>query len=71
MYRVPSLRGVGSRPLLLHDASIPSLETMFDPARTADGYTRSTRGAAVAGHAFGLALDERARADLVAYLRSL
>jgi hypothetical protein len=70
-YRVPSLRGVGSRPLLLHDASVPSLDVMFDPARTSDGYAKSTRGGAVKGHVFGLALDDAQRADLLAYLRGL
>jgi mono/diheme cytochrome c family protein len=71
-YRVPSLHGVGSRPLLLHDASIASLEAMFDPARTTDTFTAGTHGpGAVKGHAYGLDLDAAARADLIAYLTGL
>src|SRR5215468_3745205 len=32
-YKIPSLRGVWYRPLLLHDGSVSSLEEMFDPDR--------------------------------------
>ena len=71
-YRVPSLRGVGSRPLLLHDASLPSLAAMFDPARTQAGFTGGTRGeGAVPGHVYGLALPDADRSALVAYLSTL
>ena len=31
-YKIPSLRGVWYRPRLLHDASVTSLEEMFDPS---------------------------------------
>ena len=58
-YRVPSLHGVSTRGLLLHDASIKSLDALFDPART------------IPGHRFGLDLDASARASLLAYLRTL
>ena len=58
-YRVPSLRGVASRGALLHDASVPDLETLLDPARTQPG------------HAFGLSLTPEDRADLLAFLRAL
>ena len=58
-YRVPSLRGVSTRGLLLHDASIRSLDALLDPAR------------AIRGHRFGLDLDASARASLLAYLRTL
>ena len=58
-YRAPSLRAVATRGRLLHDASIPDLDTMFDPARS------------VAGHPFGLDLDADERAALLAFLRSL
>lgn len=58
-YRVPSLRGVGTRGPLLHDASAPSLEGMFDPQRKTPG------------HAFGLDLGAIDRDDLIAYLRTL
>lgn len=57
-YRVPSLRGVSTRGPLLHDASMKSLEMMFDPTRAG-------------GHRFGLDLDDGARADLVSYLKTL
>lgn len=57
-YRVPSLRGVGQRGALLHDASVRSLDAFMDPARSG-------------GHDFGLQLDEASRAALVDYLRSL
>jgi hypothetical protein len=58
-YRVPSLRGVATRGPLLHDGTLPSLDAMFDPTRD------------VRGHIYGLALDERARQDLLEYLRTL
>ncbi len=58
-YRVPSLRGVATRGLLLHDGSLPSLDAMFDPSRT------------VPGHSFGLDLDDAGRSDLLRYLRTL
>lgn len=72
MYRVPSLHGVGTRPLLLHDASLPSLDAMFDPARTQPGFTGATRGpGAVPGHSYGLGLSDADRAALLAFLRTL
>ncbi|MFI5301939.1 MAG: c-type cytochrome, partial [Polyangiales bacterium] len=72
MYRVPSLRGVGTRGLLLHDASLPSLAAMWDPTRTSAVFAGGTRGAgAVPGHVYGLDLDDATRADLVEYLRGL
>ncbi len=72
MYRVPSLHGVGSRGLLLHDASLPSLDAMFDPTRTTATFAGGTRGqGAVPGHVYGLSLSDSDRADLVAYLKTL
>jgi hypothetical protein len=76
-YKVPSLRGVWYRPLLLHDGSLTSLEEMFDPARLKDDYRptgwippgATTR--AVIGHQFGLRLSEADKAALLAFLRSL
>jgi mono/diheme cytochrome c family protein len=68
-YRVPSLRGVGSRGMLLHDASIPSVAALFDPARTSASFTGGRRGpGAVPGHPFGLDLDDASRAALVSYV---
>ncbi len=59
-YRIPSLRGVGDRGWLLHDASFPSLEALLDPARA---------GSAV--HPFGLQLDDVDRLDLLGFLSAL
>jgi mono/diheme cytochrome c family protein len=71
-YRVPSLRGVGTRGPLLHDGSLPSLATMFDPARETSAFTGRLHGSgAVQGHRFGLDLPAPDRAALVAYLNSL
>ncbi|MEO7112492.1 MAG: hypothetical protein ABI183_18755 [Polyangiaceae bacterium] len=57
-YRVPSLRGVGTRTPLLHDASISSLTDFLDSARSG-------------GHRFGLDLDDASRAALLKYLAAL
>jgi mono/diheme cytochrome c family protein len=57
-YRVPSLRGLGTRSPLLHDASVLSIDGLLDPSRTN-------------GHAFGLDLDDASRAALVSYLKAL
>ena len=59
MYRVPSLRGVRDRTLLLHDGSVDSLEALLDPTRT------------TAGHYFGTSLSGDDRAAIVAYLKTL
>jgi mono/diheme cytochrome c family protein len=58
-YRVPSLRGVAARGLLLHDGSVASLPALLDPARKSPG------------HRFGYDLDDDERGDLIAYLRTL
>ena len=71
-YRVPSLRGVGLRPTLLHDGSLPDLTAMFDPARVGGDWTGGARGAgAVVGHTFGLDLSATERATLVAFVAAL
>ena len=61
-YRVPSLRGVGTRGALLHDASVPTLEALFDAARPG-------------GHPFTQVLSEplstEDRAALLPYLHAL
>ena len=59
MYRVPSLRGVADRALLLHDGSVHSLAELLDPARTSPG------------HRFGSSLPAADRADLAAFLSTL
>ncbi len=58
-YRVPSLHGVSTRGLLLHDASIKSLDGLLDPTRTERG------------HRYGLDLDAPSRASLIAYVSTL
>jgi mono/diheme cytochrome c family protein len=70
-YRVPSLRGVSSRGMLLHDASLPGIEALFDPARLTPEYAGGRRPGAVPGHTFGLDLPDADRADLLAFLRTL
>ena len=71
-YRVPSLRGAGSRGPLLHDATVPSIDALFDPARLSDGFTRRLHGSgAVPGHPFGLDLLDEDREALIAYLQML
>lgn len=72
MYRVPSLRGVGARPTLLHDGTLPDVEALLDPARLSPAYTGGARGdGPVPGHAFGLDLSPAERATLAAYLHGL
>jgi len=76
-YKVPSLKGVWYRGRYLHDGSVTTLEEMFDPARLQDDFVptgfmppgQKTR--AVKGHEFGLKLAPGAKADLLAFLRSL
>ena len=76
-YKIPSLRGVWYRPRLLHDASVTSLEEMFDAARLRPEYEPKgwnppgvTRRA-VTGHTFGLSMNPEDRSALLAFLRSL
>ena len=72
MYRVPSLRGVGSRKFLLHDGTVSSLEAMFDPTRPTAEFTSRMRGpGAVPGHLFGLDLSDDDRQALLSFLRAL
>ena len=71
-YRVPSLRGVGTRGPLLHDGTLPSVDAMFDPARLTDAFTDRLHGTgAVPGHLFGLDLSDGDRQDLLRYLHTL
>ena len=76
-YKIPSLRGVWYRPLLLHDGAVASLEEMFDPARLDADYEPKgwnppgTDKRAIPGHMFGLRLDAQEKAALLAFLRSL
>ncbi|HEY2730139.1 MAG TPA: c-type cytochrome [Polyangia bacterium] len=71
-YRVPSLRGVGGRPTLFHDGTLPDLDALLDPQRLDAVYAGGARGAGpVSGHAFGLDLSPPDRAALLDYVRSL
>jgi hypothetical protein len=70
-YRVPSLRGLGARRALLHNASLRDATELLDPARVRPDFAGGRRPGPVPGHAFGLTLDERERADLLAFLATL
>ena len=76
-YKIPSLRGLWYRPRLLHDASIVSLEELFDAARLSPEYARKgwsppgvTKGA-VPGLEFLTKLSPEDKTALIAFLRSL
>jgi mono/diheme cytochrome c family protein len=76
-YKVPSLKGIWYRGRYLHDASLGSLEEMFDPDRLKDthvpGGWRPAGGKtrAVIGHEFGLKLTPDEKKSLLAFLRTL
>jgi cytochrome c5 len=71
-YRVPSLHGVGSRGPLLHDGTVPSVDAMFDPARTTSSFEGKLHGSgAVRGHTYGLDLPGDDRSALVDYVKAL
>ena len=77
LYKIPSLRGVWSRRLLLHDGSLTSLEELFDAGRLEPDYEPKgwnppgvTRRH-VPGHEIGLALSPDEKKALIAFLRSL
>ena len=75
LYKIPSLRGVGSRRLLLHDGSLTSLEELFDPARLNPDYEpKGWNPPGVnkhhAGTSLGLSLSAEEKAALLAFLRS-
>jgi len=76
-YKIPSLRGLWYRPRLLHDASIVSLEELFDAARLGPDYERKawsppglTKGA-IPGLEFLTRLTPEEKTALIAFLRSL
>ena len=58
-WRVPSLRGVGTRGQLFSAGDVPDLQTLLDPDRL------------MPGHRFGLDLDDADRAALLAFLQAL
>ena len=76
-YKIPSLRGLWYRPRLLHDASILTLEELFDAARLDPQYERKgwsppgvTKGA-IPGLEFLTKLSQADKEALIAFLRSL
>jgi len=72
MYRVPSLRGVGTRGPLLHDATLPDVDAMFDPSRLDPGFTDRLHGTGpVQGHLHGLSLTDAQHASLLGFLKAL
>jgi len=60
-YRVPSLWAVADRSPLLHDASVPDLQTLLDPARLDEA----------PGHVWGTGLSPTERAALTRYVQSM
>ena len=76
-YKIPSLRGVWYRPVLLHDGSVASLEEMFDPDRLKPDHVPGgwkgpgVKNRAIHGHPFGLSLNAEDKKALLAFLRSL
>ena len=76
-YKVPSLKGVWYRGPFEHNGSVAKLEDWFDPARLREdyvptglkGYGVKTR--AIKGHPFGLQLDVKEKAALIAFLKTL
>ena len=76
-YKVPSLRGLWYRGILLHDGSLTTLEELLDPWRLRDDFAPSGfKGAgierrSVPGHPFGMELQEADEAALIAYLKTL
>jgi hypothetical protein len=76
LYKIPSLRGVWYRPLLLHDGSVAGLEEMFDPDRLkADHVPGGWEGPgitkrAIPGHPFGLGSNAEDKSAPIAFLCS-
>jgi hypothetical protein len=76
-YKVPSLRGVWYRGPFEHSGSVATLEDWFDPRRLRDDYKPTgfvgskVTHRAVRGHEFGLQLDQKDKAALIAFLKTL
>ncbi|MEZ5400093.1 MAG: c-type cytochrome [Bryobacteraceae bacterium] len=75
-YKVPSIKGVWYRGPFEHNGRAATLEDWFDPARLREGYVptgfKDAGGPGpVRGHEYGLRLEREARADLIAFLRTL
>jgi mono/diheme cytochrome c family protein len=71
-YRVPTLRGLGTRGPLLHDGTLAGPAALLDAARLAPDYRGGLHGPGpIVGHPFGLGLDAAEREDLLAFLGTL
>jgi len=76
-YKIPSLRGLWYRSMLLHDGSVANLEEMFDPDRLKPDHVPGgwpgpgVSKRAIPGHPFGLGLNAGDKAALLAFLQSL
>jgi hypothetical protein len=76
-YRVPSLRGVWYRGPFEHNGSVATLEDWFDANRLREDYVPTgfrgygVKRRAVKGHPFGLKLNAKEKAALIAYLKTL
>jgi hypothetical protein len=76
-YKVPSLIGAWNRTGFLHSGYLATLEDMFDKRRLQNDYVptgykpASVKTMAVAGHKYGLDLNEEDKKALIAFIRSL
>jgi cytochrome c2 len=76
-YKVPSLIGVWNRTALQHSGYYASLEALFDKARLKEDYVPTgfkpygVKTMACTGHEFGLDLNKKDKAALIAFLRTL
>jgi hypothetical protein len=71
-YRVPSLRGVGTRGPLFHDGTLLTVEAVLDRNRLTDSFSNRAHGQGpVPGHLHGLDLPAADREDLIDFLRRL
>jgi hypothetical protein len=76
-YKVPSLKGVWYRGPFEHSGSVATLEDWFDPRRLQNDYTPTgfrgfgVQKRAVKGHEFGLKLNAKDKAALIAFLKTL
>jgi hypothetical protein len=69
-YRAPSLRGVGTRGPLLHDASAADLDVFFDPRRADADFTGGRGGRPIPGHSWNLALTDDERMAVLEWLKT-
>ena len=71
LYRPAPLTAVAMAAPYLHHGVVPSLESLFDPARLQPSYTGGAHGPGpIPGHLPGTELPATSRDDLIAYLRT-